>query len=66
MPQLLRPLASLAVLTFSVFLADRIGIIALVARGYGSITYAFLAVFVVPVMTIGLFRIFHGVPMHAT
>src|SRR5262249_34982288 len=65
MPQLLRPLASLAVLTFSVFLADRIGIIALVARGYGSITYAFLAVFVVPVMTIGLFRIVHRALMHA-
>ena len=57
MPQMLRPLASLVILAFSLFLADRIGIIALVARGYGSITYAFLVVYVLPVMTIGLFRI---------
>jgi uncharacterized membrane protein YkvI len=57
MPQMLRPLASLAVLMFSVFLADRVGIIALVARGYGSITYGFLAIFVLPIMTLGLFRV---------
>ncbi|MGB8694892.1 MAG: hypothetical protein WCD08_15405, partial [Steroidobacteraceae bacterium] len=44
-------------LAFSVVLAERVGVIDLIARGYGTITYAFLLVFVLPIMTIGLWRI---------
>ncbi len=57
MPRLVRPLASLGILTFSVVLAERVGVVDLIARGYGTITYAFLLVFVLPIMTIGLWRI---------
>jgi uncharacterized membrane protein YkvI len=57
MPAALRPVASLAILAFALFLADRFGIVALVARGYGTITYAFLVIYVLPVMTIGLWRV---------
>jgi len=57
MPQSLRPVASLVFLAAALFLADRVGIIALVARGYGTITYGFLVIYVFPIMTIGLWRI---------
>jgi uncharacterized membrane protein YkvI len=60
MPQATRPFASLVILAFTLFLANRVGIVALVARGYGTITYGFLAVYVLPVMTIGLWRIWRG------
>lgn len=57
MPPALRPLASLVFLAFALFLANRFGIVSLVARGYGTVTYAFLAVYVLPIMTIGLWRV---------
>jgi uncharacterized membrane protein YkvI len=57
MPRYMRSLTSLAVLLFSVFLANRVGIIDLIAHGYGSLTWGFLLAFVLPVMTIGLWRI---------
>jgi uncharacterized membrane protein YkvI len=60
MPRGLRPLVTLGILTFALFLADRVGIIALVARGYGTITYGFLAIYVLPIMTIGLWRVCRG------
>lgn len=34
-----------------------VGIITLIARGYGTIAWGFLAVYVVPVMTVGVWRI---------
>jgi uncharacterized membrane protein YkvI len=60
MPQRIRPLTSLVILAFALFLANRVGIVALVARGYGTVTYGFLVVYVLPVMTLGLWRIWHG------
>jgi uncharacterized membrane protein YkvI len=57
MPRGIRSLTSLIILAFACFLANRVGIVALVANGYGTITYGFLAVYVLPVMTIGLWRI---------
>ena len=35
----------------------RMGIIALIAKGYGTITWGFLAVFVIPMLTLGVWRI---------
>jgi uncharacterized membrane protein YkvI len=60
MPRVLRPVAAVAILIFAIVIASRFGIIALVARGYGTITYGFLAIYVVPVLTIGLWRIWRG------
>jgi uncharacterized membrane protein YkvI len=41
----------------SIFLADRVGLVTLIARGYRALAYVFLGVFVLPVMTLGLKRI---------
>ena len=41
----------------AVFLADAIGIIGLIAQGYGMLSYAFIAILVVPLLTIGIRRI---------
>jgi uncharacterized membrane protein YkvI len=38
----------------SIFLAARFGLVTLIARGYRGLAYLFLAVFVLPVMTLGL------------
>lgn len=58
MPRWLRPLVAMIVLFVAVVLADRVGIIDLVAKGYGSLTWAFLLVMFVPLMTVGVWRIF--------
>jgi uncharacterized membrane protein YkvI len=49
-----------ALLTFSVFVADRIGLVTLIAQGYRYLAYLFLAMFVLPLLTIGLWRIARG------
>ena len=38
----------------SIFLATRFGLVTLIARGYRALAYVLLAVFVLPVMTLGL------------
>ena len=48
---------TVALLTFSVFVADRIGLVALIAQGYRWLAYLFLAVFVAPLLTVGLWRV---------
>lgn len=40
----------------SIFLATRFGLVTLIARGYRGLAYLFLAVFVAPVMTLGVWR----------
>ena len=57
MPRWLRPTVALATLFVAVVLADRIGIINLVAKGYGSLTWAFLLIIFVPLVTVGVWRI---------
>lgn len=41
-------------LTGSIFLAARFGLVTLIARGYRGLAYVFLVVFVLPVLTLGL------------
>jgi uncharacterized membrane protein YkvI len=41
-------------LVVSIFVATRFGLVTLIARGYRALAYAFLAVFVAPVLTYGL------------
>ncbi|MFS2111471.1 hypothetical protein ACCC88_17405, partial [Sphingomonas sp. Sphisp140] len=50
------PLAG-ALLLVCMFVADRVGLIALIASGYRLLAYLFLAVFVLPLLTIGLARL---------
>ena len=54
MPRWMRPAVALAVLIFAVVLADAVGLTSLVAQGYGTITWAFLLVYVLPLLTYGL------------
>lgn len=50
-----------ALLLGSIFLAARFGLVTLIARGYRGLAYMFLAVFVLPVMTVGLWQLYaHG------
>jgi uncharacterized membrane protein YkvI len=46
-----------ALLIGSIFLAARFGLVTLIARGYRGLAYLLLLVFVLPVMTIGLRRL---------
>jgi uncharacterized membrane protein YkvI len=46
-----------ALLFISIVLATRFGLVTLIARGYRGLAYVFLAVFVLPVMTIGIWRL---------
>jgi uncharacterized membrane protein YkvI len=59
MPRGLRPAAAVVLLLAAAGLA-RFGLVALIARGYGTLTWAFLAVFVVPVLTWGVWKLARG------
>jgi len=45
------------VLTGSVFVAARFGLVSLIAGGYRWLAYAFLTIYVLPLMTFGLWRV---------
>lgn len=57
MPVYLRPTVAVVTMLIAVFVSDRIGLIDLIAKGYVLLTYLFLAVFVIPLFTIGLYKI---------
>jgi uncharacterized membrane protein YkvI len=46
-----------ALLLACMFVAGRVGLVALVAGGYRALAWAILAVFVLPVMTLGVYRL---------
>jgi uncharacterized membrane protein YkvI len=48
---------TMVILIGSVFVADRLGLVALIANGYRFLAYLFLAVFVLPLATLGLSRV---------
>ena len=50
---------SLALLVFCMFLADRFGLVALIANGYRALAYILLAIFVLPLMTLGIWRLWN-------
>ncbi|HEV7271919.1 hypothetical protein [Pseudoxanthomonas sp.] len=43
----------------SIFIADRVGLVALIAQGYRALAYLFLVVYIVPLLTVGLWRLRH-------
>ena len=51
---------TIAVLVGSIFVADRVGLIGLIANGYRLLSYLFLGIYVLPLMTIGLWRLLRG------
>jgi uncharacterized membrane protein YkvI len=57
LPGYLRPVIAVSVLIVAIIAGGRLGLVALIAKGYGFMTWVFILVFVVPVLTIGLARI---------
>lgn len=56
-PHWARLAIAVGLLGSAIFLARSVGIIDLIAKGYGALSYAFIAVVVLPLLTIGVFRI---------
>ena len=44
----------------SMFLAERFGLVTLIARGYRLLAYVFLCVYILPLMTYGVWRLYRG------
>ncbi len=57
MPRSLRPALAVGIMVVSVYAAAAVGLVDLIAKGYGYLTYAFIALLIVPVLTIGLWRL---------
>ncbi|QEE24942.1 hypothetical protein CS053_10865 [Rhodanobacter glycinis] len=57
---------TMAILIGSVFVADRIGLVSLIANGYRWLSFAALVIFVLPLMTIGLWRVCRHPPLSAS
>ena len=57
MPRSLRPALAVGVMVLSVYAASAVGLVALIARGYGLLTWAFVALLILPVLTVGVWKI---------
>ena len=57
MPRAMRPALAVTVMVISVYAAGAIGLIHLIEKGYGWLTYAFIVLLIIPVLTIGVWRI---------
>jgi uncharacterized membrane protein YkvI len=62
MPRTLRPALAIGVMVLSVFAASAVGLVGLIANGYGLLTYAFIVLLIVPVLTVGVWRL-KGLPV---
>ena len=56
MPVLLRPAIGVGALLIAVVLAETIGLINLIAKGYGTLTWAFILIFIIPLCTYGVWQ----------
>ena len=57
MPRILRPAVATAIMVVSVYAAAAVGLVALIAKGYGLLTYAFIALVILPVLTVGIAKL---------
>lgn len=55
-----RLVVTLTLLFSAAVVADRVGLVSLMAQGYTWLAYAFLAIYVLPLVTYGLWRILKG------
>jgi uncharacterized membrane protein YkvI len=60
LPRWARPAVAGALLLLSIYGATTFGIVDLIARGYGLLSWVFIAVLIAPLMTVGLWRILRG------
>jgi uncharacterized membrane protein YkvI len=63
MPRLLRPALSVGIMVISVYVATAMGLVNLIARGYGLLTYAFIILLILPVLTVGIWSISRPAPV---
>lgn len=54
MPRALRPALAIGVMLVAVHAAGAVGLVDLIAKGYGTLTWLFLAIYVLPLMTWGV------------
>ncbi len=57
LPRWLRPAVALLLLVLAMVLADQFGVVRLIAEGYAALTWVFIAIFIVPLFSLGLWRI---------
>ena len=57
MPNWVRTVVALLILVLGIVIADAVGLTGLVAEGYGTITWGFLLVFILPLLTWGVWLI---------
>ena len=57
MPQIQRVIVAVLLLITSIYLATTVGLINLIGKGYGTLTYFILAIYLLPLVTIGLWQI---------
>lgn len=60
MPEAFRLLIAAGILLVSIFVASRFGLVALIAKGYRWLAYAFLAIYVVPLLLWGSWQMWRG------
>ena len=51
---------ALGLLAICMLIADRVGLVALIANGYRALAYVLMAVYVVPLLTVGVWRLWKG------
>ena len=57
MPRTLRPALAVGVMVLSVYAASAVGLVGLIGTGYRLLTYVFIVLLIVPVLTVGVWRI---------
>jgi uncharacterized membrane protein YkvI len=56
-PRIARPIVAVIILSIAIFAATEIGIIDLIGSGYNFLTLVFIAVLIVPLLTVGVRKI---------
>jgi uncharacterized membrane protein YkvI len=59
-PRWARPALSVTILIACMFVASSVGLVDLIASGYRLIAWAFIATFIIPLVTLGAFRLARG------
>lgn len=60
LPRWSRSAIAVGAIVCAVVLADRVGLIDLIGQGYGTLTYIFILIFLLPLFTVGVWRIRSG------
>lgn len=57
LPHAARPILAVGFLVLAIIAAELFGIVTLIANGYGMLTFAFIVVLILPLLTIGIWKI---------